>query len=86
MADKKITCEVLLLLDEKDSRGNKVRLQVVRWNKYSAVLEKREFWDNKDGEEKTGKAKGFNIEDFDIIMENAEKIQKLLDKEYKDQK
>lgn len=86
MAEKKFTCEVLLALDEQNSRGNIVKLQVVRWNKYSPVLEKREYYNSKDGEEKTGKAKGFNIEDFDIIIENSEKIQKLLEKEFKDKK
>lgn len=82
---KKFNCEILLPLDEKNIRGNKVKLQVVRWNKYSPVLEKREYWD-KDGEEITGKCKGFNNEDFDIITENLEKIQELLDKEFKDKK
>lgn len=81
---KKITCDVLLLLDEQISRGNMVRLQVVRWNKYSPVLEKREYYSSNDGEEKTGKAKGFNHEDLQIITDNLEKIQKLLEKEFKD--
>lgn len=84
MAEKKFTCEVLLLLDEKISRGNTIRLQIVRWNKYAPVLEKREFFKSKDGEEKTGKAKGFNHEDVQLIVDNLEKIQKLLEKEFKD--
>ena len=86
MAEKKFTCNILLALDEQIGRGNVIRLQVVRWNEYSPVLEKREYYKNKDNEEKTGKAKGFNYEDFEIILENAEKIQKLLEKEFKDKK
>lgn len=82
---KKFTCDVLLALDEKIGRGNIIRLQVVRWNKYSPVLEKREYY-VKDDDEKTGKAKGFNHEDFELILENAEKIQRLLEKEFKDKK
>ena len=85
MADKKFICDVLLPLDEKIGRGNIIRLQVVRWNKYSPVLEKREYY-KKDEEEKTGKAKGFNFEDFQIIVDNIDKIQKLLEKEFKDNK
>ena len=84
MAEKKFTCEVLLALNEQISRGNMVRLQVVRWNKYAPVLEKREFYTSKDGEEKTGKAKGFNHEDLQLIVDNLDKIQKLLEKEFKD--
>jgi len=84
MAEKKFTCEVLLALNEQISRGNMVRLQVVRWNKYAPVLEKREYYNSKDGEEKTGKAKGFNHEDLQLIVDNLDKIQKLLEKEFKD--
>lgn len=83
MTEKKFLCDVLKVFDEKEGRGNIIRLQVVRWNKYSPVLEKREYY-VKDDEEKTGKAKGFNFEDFEIIQKNSEEIQKLLEKEFKD--
>ena len=87
MAEKKFTCDVLLVLDEKIGRGAIIKLQVVRWNKYSPVLEKREYY-QKDDEKKliTGKAKGFNYEDFQIIVDNMDKIQKILEKDFKDKR
>jgi len=83
VAEKKFICTVLKLFEEKQSpMGGLTRLQIVQWNKYSPVLEKREYF-MKDDEERTGKAKGFNSEDFDIIANNIGEIQKLLEKESK---
>ena len=81
--DKKIESKVLKVYNEKDSRGGKVRLQVVQWGKYSPTLEKREYYADADGKEKFGKAKGFNSDDFSIILDNADEIEKLLEKSEK---
>jgi hypothetical protein len=77
MADREITCDVLKVYSEKKGR-NTVRIQVVKWGKYPPVLEKREFWYDDQDAEKTGKAKGFNREDFQLLMDNAQEIQNLL--------
>jgi len=82
MAEKKIEFEVLKVFDEKQGR-NTTRIQVIRWGKYSPTLEKREYYKTADDEERTGKAKGFNHEDFKILMDNAEEIHNLLEKETK---
>lgn len=79
--EKKITCDVIKIFDEKETHRGKTRIQIVSWNNYSPVLEKRDFWEDKEGNEKMGKAKGFNIEDFSVISENMDEIEKLLDKD-----
>lgn len=80
MDEKKINCEVIKVLDEKITRRGKTRIQIVSWNNYDPVLEKKEFWEDNDGNEKMGKAKGFNNEDMAIISDNLDEIEKLLDK------
>ncbi len=77
MADREITCQVLKVFSEKQGR-NTVRLQAVKWGKYPPVLEKREYWYDDSDQEKAGKAKGFNREDFQVIIDNAQEIQNLL--------
>lgn len=79
MAD--VTCTVLKVFSEGEGRSGPVRIQVVSWNKYNPVLEKREYYRDKKGAEKTGKAKGFNFEDFRTLLDNSEEIQDLLEKE-----
>jgi hypothetical protein len=80
MADREIICTVLKLLSEKQARNGTVRVQVVQWGKYSPTLEKREYYTDANGEQKTGKAKGFNGEDVQLILDNAEEIKTLLQK------
>ena len=81
MADKQIVCDVLKVFDEKKGRII-TRIQVIRWGAYSPVLEKRDYY-LKDEEERTGKVKGLNNEDFQILIDNADEIQDLLEKEFK---
>lgn len=79
MEKREIECKVLKVFNESQSRNNTIRLQVVQWGKYKPVLEKREYYTDPDGNEKTGKAKGLNSEDFSIILDNSEEIEKLLE-------
>jgi len=81
MADKEIVCTVVKLYDEKETRNGKLRIQIVRWGKYKPVLEKREYWTDQEGVEKTGKAKGLNLDDIKIIKDNLIEITYLLIKE-----
>lgn len=81
MSDKqKIECTVIKVLDEKETRRGITRIQVVRWGTYSPQLEKREYYTDAEGQEKMGKAKGFNFDDFSLIVDKAEEIDKLMDK------
>lgn len=77
---REITCEVLKVLDEVEVRDNVVRLRVVTWNGKNPQIEKREFWYDDKGDEKMGKAKGFNLSDMNKIIENWEEIKGLLSK------
>lgn len=77
---REIRCDVLTVLDEAITRRGKTRIQVVSWNGHSPTLEKREYWEDQDGEEKTGKAKGFNIDDLGIIKDKLDDIEKLMEK------
>lgn len=76
---KEITCEVLKVLNEADVRDNVVRLRVITWNGKNPQIEKREFWYDEAGNEKMGKAKGFNLKDINLILENIEEIKKLME-------
>lgn len=78
MEKKEIECKILKVFNEIKSR-NTIRLQVIQWGKYNPVLEKREYYIDAEGNEKTGKAKGFNSDDFSIILDNSEEIEKLLE-------
>ena len=82
MPKKEITCDVLKVLNESEARGNKVRLQIVSWNKRSPQLEKREYYQKEDEEEKMGKAKGMNLDDLSIIWDKADDIEKIMDQKF----
>jgi hypothetical protein len=75
---KEITMSVLKTFSEKAFRGTIVRLQVVKWNDNKPVLEKREFYLDGDGGEKTGKAKGLTKEDVEIILAHKGEILTLM--------
>lgn len=80
MMNREVTCTVKKVFYEKMVRGNKVRLQVVQWNNGAPTVEKREYWIDKAGIEKTGKAKGLNAEDFDILFQNPNELTALIAK------
>jgi hypothetical protein len=82
MNEKNIECQIVKeLITQEGGRGtNKVR--IVRWivdgKDTGALLEKRNFYVTKDGEEKMGKAKGLNRSDVAFIVQNWPEIQTLL--------
>lgn len=82
MPEKNIECQVVkVLMTQESGRGNN-QLRIVRWivdgKDTGALLEKRNFFTTKDGEEKMGKAKGMNRSDVTYIVQNWTEIQTLL--------
>jgi ribosomal protein S28E/S33 len=79
---KSIECNVVKVLMSTDSAGGVNQLRIVRWivdgKDTGALLEKRNFFSTKGGEEKMGKAKGFNLNDLNHIIQNWEEIKKLM--------
>jgi hypothetical protein len=75
-----VTCnvkEVLLESGAVDPRRDPWQIRVVQWNTSAPTIEKRELF--KKGEEtRNGKAKGFNLEEFEMMILNADKIRALL--------
>lgn len=82
MAEKSIECNVVKVLMSTESGGGVNQMRVVRWivngKDTGALLEKRNFFQTKDGEEKMGKAKGFNLSDLNYLIQNWEEIKKLM--------
>jgi hypothetical protein len=78
---KEITVTVLKVLSEKTTSRGTNRVRIVQYNNGAPQLEKREFWVDDSDEEKPGKAKGLTLDDFEILMENADEIKKLLTKD-----
>lgn len=76
---REVTCEVVKVLNETKSRGDTIRLQIVRWNNGKPMLEKRSYWYTEDDQERTGKAKGLTFQDFDIIVQNADEIKTIME-------
>jgi len=82
MEEKNIECKVVkdLIVQEAGRGTNKLR--VVRWivdgKDTGALLEKRNFYNTKDGEERMGKAKGFNLTDLNYVVENWKDIKPLM--------
>ena len=77
---KKIESTVLKILSEKKTGRGTTRLRVVKWGKWPASVEKRDFWidEEDDNTEKMGKAKGLKLDDIEVIVTNVEEIRKLL--------
>lgn len=72
---------VVKVLHEQEIDGNnKNILRIVRWNNGRPQLEKRKFYKSEEAW-KPGKAAGFNVDDFMMIKENQEEIEKLLREE-----
>ena len=78
--------EVLLIikgnLEHNDPERDKYKdvLRVVKYNDYPPRLEKANFWwSDQHGEYRRSKGnKAITKEDFELILENAEEIKKLL--------
>jgi hypothetical protein len=77
-ATKEIVVNVLKQFSEKKTSRGINRIRVVQYNAAAPQLEKREFWTDENDEEKPGKAKGILLEDFEMLMQNAEEIKGLL--------
>jgi len=82
MEEKSIECQVVKDLMTQEVRGGSNRVRIVRWivggKDTGALLEKRNFFESKDGAEKMGKAKGFNLNDLKYIVENWKEIEGLM--------
>lgn len=83
MENKQITCEVIEKLRTTGKQGvNWTELRIVRWNEKWVNLEKRNFFSDKvSGEEKMGKAKGFDLSDLLLIQEKMDHIINVLKSE-----
>jgi hypothetical protein len=76
-----IKCNVLTVLDSAEYNTRKVQLRIVEWEydtkegrKTSILLEKRELYQNEDGSDKMGKAKGLSLQDFEKIVHQKDVI------------
>jgi hypothetical protein len=82
MAEKNIECKVVKVLTSSEAGGGTNQVRIVRWivdgKDTGALLEKRNFFQTKGGEEKMGKAKGFNLTDLSQIVENWAEIKPLM--------
>ena len=83
MEEKSIECKVVKVLMSQEAGGRGTnQLRVVRWivdgKDTGPLLEKRNLYTTKDGEERMGKAKGFNKVDVSFVVENWKEIQTLL--------
>ena len=80
---KNIECEVVKDLQTQESGMGTNKLRIVRWivdgKDTGALLEKRNFYTTKDGDERMGKAKGFNQLDCKYIVDNWNDIQSMLE-------
>jgi hypothetical protein len=67
---------------EPNDKGNSRRLRLVQWvvdgQSKSVKLEKRNFFTDEYGEEKTGKADGFVLQDLEACRPHWKKIMELM--------
>jgi len=70
--------EILQVKVYEQSTNYRTTIRVVQWNSYPPQLEKRQQTRSEEGW-KNLKAKGFDKEDFEIVLKNKEKILKALD-------
>ncbi len=82
MADKNIECKIVKVLQEQQTRGGTNQLRIVRWivdgKDTGALLEKRNMFSTADGEEKMGKAKGFNKNEVKFLVDSWGEIESLM--------
>ena len=77
-----VSGEVLLILHKEESeRGAKI-IRVMNWitsrGKSYIMIEKREFYKDKTGELRTGKAKGFTGKDMEMLFKRQNEYMHLL--------
>lgn len=68
---------VKILNEQEMDTNNKTILRIVRWNDGKPQLEKRRFYKSEEAW-KPGKAAGINAQDFAIIKENINEVEKIL--------
>ena len=74
-----ISIKQFLLVDVQGEGPGRCEIRVVSWNDYPPVLEKRQIIiDRTTNKERSGKNKGFNREDFILLLEKQEDIQAAL--------
>ncbi len=82
MAEKSIECQVVKVLMDQKAGGGTNKIRIVHWivdgKDTGALLEKRNFFASKDGEEKMGKAKGFNLTDLSYLVDHWTEIKPLM--------
>ncbi len=82
MPAKSIECKVVKVLQEAKSMGGTNQIRIVRWivdgKDTGALLEKRNFFASKEGDEKMGKAKGMNKEEVRYLIDNWKEIEGLM--------
>jgi ribosomal protein S28E/S33 len=80
--EKSIECQVVKVLMSTEAFGGSNQLRIVRWivdgKDTGALLEKRNLFTTKEGGEKMGKAKGFNLTDLNYVIQNWEEIKSLM--------
>lgn len=80
--EKSIEGKVVKVLISTEAGMGTNQLRIVRWivdgKDTGALLEKRNFYTTKGGEERMGKAKGFNLTDLNYIVQNWKEIQGLM--------
>lgn len=67
---KDISSQVLLVVDHRETDKSTTEIRVIEWSingKKYINLEKRDLFRDDSGEEKMGKAKGFNRKDLELI-------------------
>ena len=82
MAEKTIEGKVVKVLISQEAGMGTNQLRIVRWivdgKDTGALLEKRNFYTTKDGDEKMGKAKGFNLNDLSYLIDHWAEIKPLM--------
>ena len=77
---RRIIENVLAVLDESE----KWVIRIVSWNEFKPVLVKQSVYtDEESGERRVGKLKGFNADDFALLLEKSSEIEKLLNQKPK---
>lgn len=81
---KSIECDIVKVLHSEETGMGTNHLRIVKWivdgKDTGALLEKRNIYTTKDGQERMGKAKGFNPTDLAYIVDNYKDIKPLMEK------
>ncbi len=75
-----LKCTVVSVLHTDEDAGKKLKneIRIVRWNDGPPMLEKRCFYQRKDGVWKAMRARGFTHADMKILLQGGDRLQALL--------